>query len=75
MSDALEDQIIEQIGDLPPRDQMRVLDFARALSNSRSAGVSGKELLRFGGMFEAEDARRMSETIEVGCETIDPHEW
>ncbi len=75
MSSALEDQIMEQIGGLSPNEQRRVLNFARALGSSRPSGISGRELLRFGGMFGTEDARRMSEAIEDGCEKIDSDEW
>lgn len=75
MNEALKDQILEQVNVLPLEERRRVLDFARALAASTPAGVPGKELLRFAGMFEANDARRMAAAIEDGCERVDPDEW
>ncbi len=75
MNDALKDQILEQVNVLPLEERRRVLRFARALATSTPTRVPGKELLRFAGMFEASDARRMAEAIEDGCERVDPDEW
>ncbi|MDQ4004297.1 MAG: hypothetical protein M3259_10735 [Actinomycetota bacterium] len=75
MSDALKDQILEQVGILPLEERQRVLDFARALAASGPSGVPGKDLLRFAGMFDADDPRRMAEAIEDSCERVDPDEW
>ncbi len=75
MSDALRDQILEQVDILPLEERRRVLDFARALAASAPSGVPGKDLLRFAGMFDVHDARRIAEAIEDGCERVDPDEW
>lgn len=75
MSDALKDQILEQVDILPLEERRRVLDFARALAASAPFGVPGKDLLRFAGMFGARDARGIAQAIEDGCERIDPDEW
>jgi hypothetical protein len=58
-----------------PIEERRVLDFARVLAASAPIRVSGKDLLRFAGMFEANEARKMAEAIEEGCERIDLDEW
>ena len=68
-------QILEQINDLPYAEQRRVLDFARALSQSKVQGVPGKELLRFAGAISKEDLKKMSAAIEEGCEKVDINEW
>jgi len=38
-------------------------------------GVSGRDLLRFAGILDAESAREMEEAIEEGCERVDLDEW
>jgi hypothetical protein len=68
-------QILEQVNDLPYAEQRRVLDFARALAQSKSQGVPGKELLRFAGTIPNEDLKRMSAAIEENCEKVDLNEW
>jgi hypothetical protein len=73
MAEGLQDQILEQINGLPPEQQRRVLDFARALSAPH--GVPGKELLRFGGLISREDLRRMDDAIQEGCEWMDADAW
>ncbi len=74
MTDAIRDQIIRQLDGLSDRDQRRALSFVRSLS-AAPEGVSGGNLLRFAGAFEPEEARRMSEAIEEGCERVDAGEW
>lgn len=69
MSDALREQIMDQLDGLSDEERRRVLEFARALAASTPGGVPGKDLLRFAGMFEVDDARRIAEAIEDGCET------
>ncbi len=56
-------------------DKRSVLEFARALNRPGGEGESGKRLLRYAGMLDPESARLMAETIEAGCERIDPNEW
>ena len=75
MTDAIKDQIIRQLNGLSDRDQRRALDFVRSLSAATPKGVSGGDLLRFAGVFEPEEARRMSEAIKDGCERVDAGEW
>ena len=42
-------QIVEQVSTLPQEQQRRVLEFARALHQSRPVGVTWDELLPFAG--------------------------
>jgi len=48
-------QILDQVDGLPYAEQRRVLDFARALAQSKMQGVPGKELVRFAGTISKED--------------------
>lgn len=74
MSDSLEDQILEQIGVPPLEDQRRVLEFAWVLATSTPAGTPGRELLRFGDIFDEDDERGMAEAAEDSFEKTDPNE-
>ncbi len=67
--------ILEQVRGLPPEEQQRVLEFARALAMSRPGGVAGKDLLRFAGKIPKEDLHVMSAAIEEGCEQVHADEW
>lgn len=74
MSDAIKEQIMTQLDVLSDDKQTRILDLARTLA-AAPAGTPGRNLLRFAGMFEVEDARRMAAAIEEGCERVDSDEW
>ncbi len=75
MSDGVKDQIIEHLSSMSEDEQRRILEIARSMSEKPGDGVSGSSLLRFAGTISADDAHRMSEAIEKGCERIDPDEW
>jgi len=65
---SIKQEIAKQLDRLPLELQRRVLDFIQALILSLPEGVSGKQLIRFAGILEAEDARAMAQAIEDGCE-------
>lgn len=75
MSDAVKDQIMEQLSNMSEDKQRRILEIARSLSAKPGDGVNGSSLLRFAGTVDPEDAHRMTVAIEEGCERIDPNEW
>lgn len=52
-------------------NQLRVLDFAKALTPK---GVEGRKLFRFEGAISIDDLRLMSKAIEEGCEKVDIRE-
>lgn len=70
MNQTLEEEILDQLDKLPPEQQRRVLDFARALASAKPAGKPGKELLAFGGAIEIAELNIMAQAIEEGCEKI-----
>jgi hypothetical protein len=73
---ATKESIVREADRLGPADLARVLEFMRALPDSRPKGVSGRELLeRLPGTWDPEDAREMMEAIEEGCEQVDPDGW
>ena len=52
-----------------------VLDFAQGLARGRPRGASGADMMKFFGRLPPDDAQRMAEVIEEGCERIFPNEW
>ena len=75
VDEVLQKQLSEQLEQLSPNLQRRVVDFAMALVQSVPKGTPGDELLRFAGTLDPEDAREMIEAIEAGCERINGDEW
>ncbi len=72
---SIKNNLIDQVGKLPPELQRKVLDFAQALAMSIPKGVKGKSLLRFEGIIPDEDLQLISNAIEEGCEKVDINEW
>lgn len=68
----LKDTLIMQLEQLPHELQLRVLEYAKALSPK---GVDGKNLLRFEGFIPEEELRRISQAIDNDCEKVDIHGW
>jgi len=71
----LVDKVVDQLKTLPYEMQWRVLEFTCALAVSAPRGVPGSQLLPFAGTIPIDDLQRMRQTIEEGCERVDPHEW
>lgn len=68
MSDVLKDQIMDQLTGTSDEEQRRILEIARSMSSGTRKEVNSGSLLRFAGSIGEDDARRMSEAIEAGCE-------
>jgi hypothetical protein len=75
MDRRIADKVVEQLNELPQELQWRVLEFTRALAQSAPHGLPGRQLLPFEGTISPEEAQRMREAIEQGCERVDTHEW
>jgi len=61
-------EVVEQLKPLPQDLQRRVLKFVRSLARPTPRGVRGRELRHLAGTISSEDAERMREAIEEGCE-------
>ena len=68
-------EISMELNRMTTNDKRTVLAFARTLNRQGGDGEPGKRLLRYAGVLDPETARVMPETIESGCERIDPNEW
>ncbi|CAG1000439.1 hypothetical protein METP3_03267 [Methanosarcinales archaeon] len=60
-------EIIKRLDRLPFEIQIKILDLAEAATSSPQKGVSGKKLLRFAGILNADDVNEMTQAIENGC--------
>ena len=67
--------IILQLETLPPGQLRQVLDFTLELSGESPKGISGKELLKFVGLFPPEDLEEIKQAIEEDCGQVDESEW
>lgn len=75
ISSSLKKEIFDKLDFLPIEEQRRVLDFTRALTESKTVGIPGRDLLRFAGTIEKTELEAMKRVIEDGCERVDLNEW
>ena len=68
-------QILDDLKHLPFELQKRVQEFTHALQISQPKGTSGKDILKFSGIIDHDEAKRMERAIEAGCEKVDADEW
>jgi hypothetical protein len=71
---SLRDAVVREFERLGTADQLRVMDFVRALGTAQPRGTPGRELARFSGAFSESAVDEMMTAIEEGCERID-EEW
>ncbi len=69
------EEIVKKVRKLPNNLQRQVLIFIDALEVSNMRGRPGKELLRIAGSISPEDAAKIEQAIEEGCEQVDLDEW
>lgn len=77
MSALIIDQLIERLSSMPDEQQQQVLEFVDQLDKPKTErkGVSGKDLLKFGGLIPLDDLEIMRQVIEEDCGRIDADEW
>ncbi|RMH49442.1 MAG: hypothetical protein D6685_19230 [Bacteroidetes bacterium] len=71
---ALKDQLLRVFDHLAPEQQERLVAFARALA-SPPPGTPGAAFRPFVGQIPADEAARIAQAIEEGCERVDANEW
>ena len=74
MSTNILSQINNELGQLPPDAQQRVLEYVRSLRRLGS-GMSVDTLMKHIGTIDPEEGRLMREAIEAGCEQVNLDEW
>jgi hypothetical protein len=75
MSKVLIDQVTEELQLLPDDAQYHVLAFVISLKNEQLYGTPGERLMKYAGIFSADEAETMMQTIEHDCRRIDLNEW
>lgn len=75
MEPEIEKELLKQLEQLGPGEQRQVLDFARTLATCKTCGTPGESLIRFGGAIDVADLAIIAQTIEEGCEQVNPDEW
>ena len=79
MSDlTVKEEIINQLDDLSPDQQRRVLDFTRKIkAETLPEGTPGEVLWELARSinFDPEDLKEIAEAIEAECERIDWDGW
>ena len=75
MNKPLNGQIVDRLRSLSAGQRRRVLSFVRGLAQAPSAGVPGKELLRFAGTIPAKDLEQIKAAISHSCEQVDSDAW
>jgi hypothetical protein len=68
MSPKLQEELLQQMAQLPEEEQKRVLAFVKGLAPA-AGGVAGKDLLKFSGVIGQADLQAMTKAIEEGCES------
>ena len=71
----LKKEILDKLDLLAIEEQRRVLDFTRALTETKTVGIPGRDLLQFAGTIEKTELESMKRAIEDGCERVDLNEW
>jgi hypothetical protein len=72
---SLQNELIQEVEQLPPPLQRKVIIYAHSLKKYVPKGTAGKDLREFAGILSPEEAEAMLKVIEEGCERIDPNGW
>ena len=67
----LHDAVLEQFGKLPPEQRDRLLHLVKTLSERKTTGVQGKDLVNISGGFNPSDLEIMAVVIEQSCGGMD----
>ena len=68
-------EIVERLDKLTPVQQKQILNSVLSFLGEPIRGTSGKELLKFAGLFPPEDLEEIKRAIEEDCEQVDESEW
>jgi hypothetical protein len=68
-------EIVERLDKLTPVQQKQILNSVLSFLGEPIRGTSGKELLKFVGLFPPEDLEEIKQAIEEDCGRVDESEW
>jgi aromatic ring hydroxylase len=72
---SIEQSISEYIKTLNIDEQIKILEFVRNLSLSKTKGSFGKDLISFAASIDSEDLSLMKKAIDSDCEKVNDNEW
>ena len=68
-------EIVERLDKLTPGQQKQILNTILSFLGEPIRGASGKELLKFVGLFPPEDLEQIKQAIEEDCGKVDKSDW
>ena len=68
-------EIVERLDKLTHVQQKQILNSVLSFLGEPIRGTSGKEMLKFVGLFPPEDLEEIKRAIEEDCEQVDESEW
>jgi predicted Zn-dependent peptidase len=68
-------EIVKRLDRLTPVQQKQILNTVLSFLGEPVRGSSGKEMVKFVGMFPPEDLEQIKQAIEEDCEQVDTSEW
>jgi hypothetical protein len=72
---SLQQEIAEQVSQLPRSKQEQVLRFVSELGGHAPKGEKGSDLAAFAGTMDPVSAKQMQEAIDQDCRQIDLDQW
>ena len=75
MGDSLKEILALELEHLKTEDQHKVLEFVRSLPSAQVNIPASVSVLEFAGSLPKEEADKMIQVIEDGCERIDHGGW
>ena len=63
-------EIVKRLDRLTPVQQKQILNTVLSFLGEPVRGSSGKEMVKFVGMFPPEDLEQIKQAIEEGCEQV-----
>ena len=68
-------EIVERLDKLTPGQQKQILNTILSFLGEPIRGTSGKELIKFVGLFPPEDLEQIKQAIEEDCGKVDKSDW
>ena len=72
---SVSDELIETLKRLGDREQRRVLDYARSISEQPPRGTRAEDLKAYLGSWTEADASKIEAAIEEACEQVNLDAW
>jgi hypothetical protein len=72
---SIQNELLREVEQLSLPLQRKVVDFAHSLTESKTKGTPGRQLLDFVGILSPKEGKAMTEAVQEGCERIDADEW